>query len=111
MSSSLPLGNQNIRQYLHWKKLDENTDNNISLEHNYIDYNQGERAIARQIVSKFSNTTLVPTYELYLDSNENVNVVVKKQILYLDDDHLTKFGTLLAITRLKKFIKRSLQID
>ena len=108
----LKMGNQNVRQYLHWKKLDNKTsaDNLIALECYQLNTNQGERFIVRKIANKYPNARLFPTYDLYLHTFNKAKVVINNEVLYLDDDHLTKAGTEIVSTRLIESIKSATDI-
>ncbi len=69
-------------------------------------YEQG-RALIRELAAEFPGCKVVPVSDLYARDSQ-VLVLVGRNVLYLDDDHLTDFGTELAAGRIKEAITDAL---
>jgi hypothetical protein len=59
--------------------------------------------LIRQLAREFPKCTIVPTKDLYSRKDE-VLVLDGKDVVYLDDDHLTDFGTEIAAKRIEEAI-------
>lgn len=89
----LKIGNKNMSQFIAWKN---QIDHNVELECYDFDELENGRGIVRKIANKYSNTEIANVYDLFLTSPNSVLAVDDNKILYLDDDHLTYEGCLVA---------------
>ena len=103
---SLKISDKNISQYIAWKN---QIDHTVKLECYDFDEHENGRGIVRKIASNYSNAEVVNVYELYLTSSNSVIAVNDDKLLYLDDDHLTYEGSLIAKELLSERISYVLQ--
>ena len=82
-----------MSQFIAWKN---QIDHNVELECYDFDELENGRGIVRKIANKYSNTEIANVYDLFLTSPNSVLAVDDNKILYLDDDHLTYEGCLVA---------------
>jgi peptidoglycan/LPS O-acetylase OafA/YrhL len=73
---------------------------------NLVRYERG-RALIRQLAAEFPGCEVVPVSDLYAQNSE-VLVLDGKDVLYLDEDHLTDFGTEIASGRIEQAIAGAL---
>jgi peptidoglycan/LPS O-acetylase OafA/YrhL len=68
-------------------------------------YEQGRVAL-RNLAKRHHNVTVMPTYDLYAGGADGHEALVLhgKNVVYLDDDHLTDFGAQLAAPRFEAII-------
>lgn len=102
----LKIGNKNMSQYLAWNN---NLNQRVTLECYKLAKNAGHRGILRKIANNYTNAEIVEVYDLYLSSPSSALAVNNKNPIYLDDDHITYQGCLLAkdsfLTHISKFLK------
>lgn len=104
----LNTGNRNVMQLLAWKGLlPKQTDKNQAcfLPCRPLAKHEGKRASVRQLASRYDNVQVLPTYDLYA-SREGAKVLDGRTPLYLDDDHLTSQGAMIAKPRMRDAIHR-----
>jgi peptidoglycan/LPS O-acetylase OafA/YrhL len=68
-------------------------------------YQQG-RSAQRNLAKRYRNVTVMPTYDLYAGGADGHEALVLdgKNVVYMDDDHLTDYGAQLAAARFDAFI-------
>lgn len=71
---------------------------------------QKGRELVRRLSASHPRVTYVPTYDLYIRDNDTL-VLDGKEVLYVDNDHLTTFGARLAVPRIEKAISEALDSD
>ena len=102
----LKIGNKNMSQYLAWNN---NLNQRVTLECYKLAKNAGHRGILRKIANNYTNAEIVEVYDLYLSSPSSALAVNNKNPIYLDDDHITYQGCLLAkdsfLTHISNFLK------
>jgi peptidoglycan/LPS O-acetylase OafA/YrhL len=89
----LKIGNKNMSQYLAWKN---QLNQRVELDCYKLAKNAGSRGIVRMIANKYTNAEIAEVYDLFLTSSSSALAVNNKTPLYLDDDHITYEGSLLA---------------
>ena len=94
-------------QWLAFKKIRPEEGRRVWLpEGNRERYERGRR-LARQLVAEYPRCEVVPVRDLYTRDSE-VLVLDGRDVVYLDDDHLTDFGTELAAGRIEEAITSAL---
>ncbi|GAU07377.1 hypothetical protein DPF_0055 [Desulfoplanes formicivorans] len=96
-------GDKNAPQYLSFLGIvpKKGTMRYIQHVHN-PDYEKG-RSLIRTISKKYSYCHIIPTADLYI--NNDMTLVVKdNDCLYIDDDHLSTQGSLIAYTRILNYL-------
>lgn len=68
-------------------------------------YERGRSAL-RNLAKRYRNVTVMPTYDLYTGGADGHDALVLdgKNVVYMDDDHLTDYGAQLAAPRLEAII-------
>ena len=68
-------------------------------------YERGRTAL-RSLAKRYRNVTVMPTYDLYAGGADGHKVLVLdgKNVMYMDDDHLTDYGAQLAAPRFEAII-------
>jgi hypothetical protein len=68
-------------------------------------YERGRTAL-RNLAKRYRNVTVMPTYDLYAGGADGHEVLVLdgKNVVYMDDDHLTDYGAQLAAPRFEAII-------
>jgi peptidoglycan/LPS O-acetylase OafA/YrhL len=95
-------------QWLAFKNVRPEEGRRVWLPQGNLDRYERGRALIRQLAAEFPSCEVVPVSDLYARDSE-VLVLVGKDVVYLDDDHLTDFGTELAANRIEKAIAEALQ--
>ena len=102
----LKIGNKNMSQYLAWNNY---LNHRVTIECYELTKNAGHRGILRKIANNYTNAEIIEVYDLYLTSPSSALAVNNKNPIYLDDDHITYQGSLLAkdsfLTHISKFSK------
>ena len=104
----LSTNGENAMQFLAWKGLLPEQPVEGQPWHvpcQVLKKNEGGRAIVRQLAGQYDNVRLLPTYDLYT-SGERGKVLDGRTPLYLDDDHLTSQGSMLAKPRMRDALLR-----
>ena len=68
------------------------------------------RVLVRTLAKKYKKCSYIPTYDLFVKDSESL-ILDGKNIVYVDDDHLTTYGAQLAIPRIEQSILKSLDAD
>jgi len=68
-------------------------------------YGRGRTAL-RNLAKRYRNVTVMPTYDLYAGGADGHEALVLdgKNVVYMDDDHLTDYGAQLAVPRFEAII-------
>lgn len=90
-------------QWLAFKKVKPEEGRRVWLPQGNLDRYERGRALIRQLAAEFPGCEVVPVSDLYARDSE-VLVLVGRDVVYLDDDHLTDFGTQIAADRIEKAI-------
>jgi hypothetical protein len=91
-------------QWLAFKKIRPEEGRRAWLpEGNREQYERGRRLV-RQFAAEYPRCEVVPVSDLYTRDSE-VLVLDGRDVVYLDDDHLTDFGTELAAGRIEAAIR------
>ncbi|MDB5328034.1 MAG: hypothetical protein JWM57_3603 [Phycisphaerales bacterium] len=99
----LPIGNRNVLDYLCYKGFTPHGD-----ETQYYDVANADKVkrggdMLKTLAATHPNVTIVPTFDLY-DHGTQTRVLDGKQVVYMDDDHLTFYGASLAEGRIEQAI-------
>ncbi|MFA7156732.1 MAG: acyltransferase family protein [Bacilli bacterium] len=68
------------------------------------------RELIRKISKKYHYCDMIPIADLFLN-NGQVLVIDNKNCLYIDDDHLSTNGSMMAFDRICEFLKRRFEIE
>jgi hypothetical protein len=68
-------------------------------------YERGRTAL-RNLAKRYQNVTVMPTHDLYAGGADGHEALVLdgKNVVYIDDDHLTDYGAQLAEARFEAII-------
>ncbi|MCA9142502.1 MAG: acyltransferase [Planctomycetaceae bacterium] len=69
---------------------------------------QAGRTLVRTLADRYPNCGYIPIYDLYLQSSQAI-VLDGRDVVYLDDDHLTDYGTQLSAKRIEREIATALE--
>jgi peptidoglycan/LPS O-acetylase OafA/YrhL len=103
----LALGDRNILQYLCYRNVQPEVAVRKNMPCGNVENYEKGRLLIRLLSQQFANVSYIPVHDLYADRSEAL-VLVGRQVVYLDDDHLVTFGAHLAIPRIKQAIDDSL---
>ena len=109
----LSIADRSVIEWLGFKRVAPHSGRKVWLpEGNRKRYERG-RTLIRQLAREFPKCTVVPSKDLYSRQSEvlvqpEVVVLDGKDIVYLDDDHLTDFGSEIAGKRIEEALARGL---
>jgi peptidoglycan/LPS O-acetylase OafA/YrhL len=93
------VGDNSVMQYLCWKGFEPVPGSEFLLLQGNQPRTDAGRDLLRRIVARHDNCRIVPVHDLFARGDE-VLVLERRTVLYLDDDHLTTQGTWLALPRI-----------
>ncbi|MBC8351032.1 MAG: acyltransferase [Planctomycetes bacterium] len=106
----LTIGDRNVLQDLCFKGVTpELADQQYYLKGNLEAYQKG-RSLVRTLSEKYRNCDFLPTFDLYSQGSEAL-VLDGKNVVYLDDDHLTDYGTQLCIDRIEQIVTEAVTVS
>jgi len=66
------------------------------------------KSLVDKAVAKFPSASVLKIADLYLTSDEQVVLMDKRQVCYIDDDHLSEYGAVKAKDRIKAAMSQAL---
>ncbi len=103
----LKMESTNILQYLCFKAIQPNEGTRHYLPvGNAVNHQKG-RELVRKLSKSYKNIDVIPTSDLYM-KNDGVLALDGKNVLYVDDDHITTAGSMIAIGRIEEKLKKAL---
>jgi peptidoglycan/LPS O-acetylase OafA/YrhL len=104
----LAIGNRNALQFLCFRGVEPEPGVQQFLPlGNEAEWRRGQ-ATMRRLAREHGNCDVIPTFDLYCRDSK-VLVLDGKRVVYLDDDHLTIYGTHLAAARIEQKLAESLK--
>ena len=103
----LAITDRDPMQWLAFKHVKPEEGRKVWLPQGNVDRYERGRSLIRQMAAEFPRCEVVPVTDLYARDSE-VLVLDGRDVLYLDDDHLTDFGTEMAAGRIEEAIVRAL---
>lgn len=105
----LTFGSRNALQFLCFQNVKPETGiKQYSPTHAARD--QMKRSLVRKLANRYSSFGYIPIYELYTQDSQAL-VLDGKQIVYVDDNHLTTYGAQLAAPRIQQIISETLKTN
>ena len=104
----LAIGDTSLIQYLCYKQLKPEPGLKRYLRQGRASQNNHAQRWLRDLAICHSNCSIIPTFDLYTRGSE-VLCLDGKSVVYVDDDHLTTYGTQLAIPRIQDAISKALE--
>jgi hypothetical protein len=98
------VGNNSLLQYLAFHRVLPRPRTKHYLPIHAQHLCEAARALVRDLAVKHSNVGIIPVYDLYERGSEAL-VLDGDEVVYLDDDHLTTYGTKLAQHRIREAIE------
>ncbi len=103
----LEIGNRNALQYLCFKGVEPQVGMKLYLPFgNEADWQRG-RKLVKRLAGEYRGCDYIPTFDLFCEDSKAL-VLDGKQVVYLDDDHLTIYGTRLCAARIEQKIAEAL---
>ncbi len=99
----LPCGRRSSIQWLASQGINPNGDNLLYLPFEDEKSNEGGRRWVRSLADEYNFAQLVPVYDIFT-SPSGILVLDGKNVVHIDDDHLSSHGAHLAVPRLRKAI-------
>ena len=72
-----------------------------------VDERERGRQLIRSLIANYENFDLIPVYDLFANGSD-VLILDGRNIVYVDDDHLTTYGARLAAPRIEQAISRAI---
>jgi len=104
----LGFGNRNAMQYLIYKGIKPEMGIKRFLPIGNASNVQSGREMIRKLAKIHTNVNIIPIYDLFNEKEESL-VLDGKNVVYMDDDHLTAYGARLAKTRIEQSILAELE--
>jgi hypothetical protein len=104
----LAIGNRNATQVLAQRGIEPADGRKHYVSIDLADSTEARQAV-RDLALAFDNAHLLPTWDLYSTEAGSALVLDGRDVLYLDNDHLLKFGALMIAPRLQAKIEELLK--
>ncbi len=105
----MAIGSQSLLQHLCYKQIRPIEGMKRYLPQGRALDSQYAQKWLKELASQYPNCTMIPTFDLYLQGSE-VLCLDGRNPVFMDGNHLTEFGTRIAIPRLEQAISRALEI-
>jgi len=107
----LSLESTNILQYLCFKGIQPIEGLRHYLPAGNLSFHQKGRELVKKLSETYKNIDVIPTYDLYIQNDQNDKSVALdgKNVIYVDDDHITTAGSMLATSRIEESLKKALK--
>jgi hypothetical protein len=105
----MAIGSQSLLQHLCYKQIRPIEGMKRYLPQGRALDSQYAQKWLKELASQYPNCTMIPTFDLYLQGSE-VLCLDGRNPVFMDGNHLTDFGTRIAIPRLEQAISRALEI-
>ncbi len=102
------VGDNSVIQYLCWKGVSPAPGIERLLPQGHQSRIQAVNARLREIVALHPDCAILPLYDLYARGDQAL-VLDGREVIYLDDDHLTTDGTLFALPRITACLAEALE--
>ena len=104
----LPIGNRNVLDYLCYKGFTPHGSETQYYDTANADGVKRGSDMLKMLAATHPNVSVIPTFDLY-DHGTQTRVLDGKQVVYMDDDHLTFYGASLAEGRIEQAIAEALK--
>jgi peptidoglycan/LPS O-acetylase OafA/YrhL len=104
----LAIGNRNATQVLAQQGVEPTDGRKHYVTIDLVESTEARQAV-RDLALAFDNAHLLPTWDLYSSEAGSALVLDGRDVLYLDDDHLLKFGARMIAPRLQAKIEELLK--
>ncbi|MCO6044222.1 acyltransferase [Aeoliella sp. ICT_H6.2] len=104
----LDIGNRSVSQYLAFQGYRPQPATRQYWPAGNVQNVENGRHLVRSLVAKYPNCKCIPVHDVYREHSTAL-VLDGKDLVYVDDDHLTTFGSRLALPQLQRSITEALR--